>query len=416
MCASSATRRADSPAQRRKRSADLLPAVTVAMRSGAWSSAWAGGDGGQTCCCVSCAPSAELSLADSCLVCGRRPPRFLFFAISGSLCNIAQLALDRALLAMLPDDVWWIPTVCWTLSYTLSVSLRHASHAYFVFGQHSDPACIALGKTYLTYMSTIVASTAINLALIGGTSIKSDAALILTASFSVVWSYFALKYTWKGPPPAQYTCLPGCHTASFEAAEDGSGTMLDVCGSACTPVVSPMRASAAASTSSGGSPPRGGSPRCACSGVGAGAVLRSDDGRSASAAAAAGGGRRGQGGSGDGGTSCALPTSPALHSTPSDGGRPASSAPRHQCPPPCIHAPVGRLGSVSSAPPSGGLLGRLAEWAGVGGACGGVAADASRSALLRGDGSTTEGEDEEGGVDGDWDSCDSYRPVSQGRP
>jgi hypothetical protein len=114
-----------------------------------------------------CSYEPGIALAESCVVCGRHPPRFLFFAASGSLCNVAQLVLDRALLALLPHDVWWIPTACWTLSYTLSVSLRHYSHALCVFGRHADPMCIALGKTYLTYMSTIVASTAVNLALVG---------------------------------------------------------------------------------------------------------------------------------------------------------------------------------------------------------------------------------------------------------
>ena len=98
-------------------------------------------------CCSCSSRDADTSLADACIVCGRKPPRFVFFAVSGSLCNIAQLVLDRMLLAILPEDIWWIPTACWTLSYTLSVSLRHVSHAFFVFGQHVDPACTALGKT-----------------------------------------------------------------------------------------------------------------------------------------------------------------------------------------------------------------------------------------------------------------------------
>ena len=45
---------------------------------------------------------------------------------------------------------------------------------------------------YLTYLSTIVASTAANLALISFLQQSHDLALILTASFSVVWSYIAL--------------------------------------------------------------------------------------------------------------------------------------------------------------------------------------------------------------------------------
>ena len=134
-------------------------------------------------------PSADRPLAESCVVCGRTPPRFVCFALSGSLCNLAQLALDRLLLLLLGRAAAassssaggggeggavadlhelpaWVPTACWTLSYTLSVSLRHASHAVFVFGRHADSACRALMKTYLTYASTIVASTLLNLALI----------------------------------------------------------------------------------------------------------------------------------------------------------------------------------------------------------------------------------------------------------
>ena len=89
------------------------------------------------------------------------------------------------------------PQVCWTVSYTLSVSLRHASHALFVFGAHADAACYALGKTYATYLSTILASTLLNYTLTSLLQQRHDVALVATASFSVVWSYFALRYTWK---------------------------------------------------------------------------------------------------------------------------------------------------------------------------------------------------------------------------
>ena len=137
------------------------------------------------------------SLADTCVVCGRQPPRFIFFALSGSLCNIAQLALDRALTLVLPPDVWWTPTASWTLSYTFTVPLRHLSHAYCVFGQHADPFWLAMSKTFMTYVSTIVASTAVNMLLVWGDVCKPDIALIITACFSVVWSYVALRNVWR---------------------------------------------------------------------------------------------------------------------------------------------------------------------------------------------------------------------------
>ena len=105
----------------------------------------------------SCCPCARLGwlprrpLAETCVVCGRSPPRFLFFVLSGSACNGVQLGLDRLLILVLPEGRWWVPTLCWTLSYALSISFRFVSHAALVFGPHRDPPLLALGKTYLTY-------------------------------------------------------------------------------------------------------------------------------------------------------------------------------------------------------------------------------------------------------------------------
>ena len=59
--------------------------------------------------------------------------------------------LDRLLILVLPEGRWWVPTLCWTLSYALSITFRFVSHAALVFGPHRDPPLLALGKTYLTY-------------------------------------------------------------------------------------------------------------------------------------------------------------------------------------------------------------------------------------------------------------------------
>ena len=142
----------------------------------------------------------ERPLAETCLICGRRPPRFVFFAISGSLCNAAQLGLDRLIYHSLGDELvhsWWGPTMCWSLSYMLSVSLRHVSHAAFVFGPHKDSLAVALAKTYLAYLSTIMASSAMHLSLVAGANVSHEMALVLVSFFSVGWSYAALSQTWR---------------------------------------------------------------------------------------------------------------------------------------------------------------------------------------------------------------------------
>ena len=76
------------------------------------------------------------------------------------------------------------------------------SHA--VFGPHTDPPWLAVCKTYLTYFSTIVASTAVNLALVAGAALSHELALIITATFSVGWSYIALSYTWRRSPKSEW--------------------------------------------------------------------------------------------------------------------------------------------------------------------------------------------------------------------
>ena len=191
--------------------------------------------------------STSVALADSCTICGRHPPRFLFFAVSGSLCNIAQLALDRLLLEALQklaadadrEPFWWEPTACWTVSYTLSISLRHWSHSYFVFGRHADHWCCALAKTYLTYLSTILASTALNLALVSTLKQSHDIALAITAGFSVVWSYFALRCTWKfgddGHSGARYTAIHAQSSMSSCVDDAGCGSCSGSAASSASP-------------------------------------------------------------------------------------------------------------------------------------------------------------------------------------
>ena len=145
-----------------------------------------------------CSICERAPLAHSCRICGRRVPRFVCFAVSGSLCNIVQLVLDRAIWLTIEGAELELPVVTsWTVSYTISVSLRHLSHEWFVFGRHADPFWCALGKSYATYGTTIVASTALNLWLISALQQSHDVALAITASFSVLWSFFVLQCTWQ---------------------------------------------------------------------------------------------------------------------------------------------------------------------------------------------------------------------------
>ena len=144
-------------------------------------------------------------------------------ATATSTSQLCRPPPDRLLILLLPEGRWWVPTLCWTLSYALSISFRFVSHAALVFGPHRDPPLLALGKTYLTYLSTIVSSTAINLGLVAGAGMTHELALLPTAAFSVLWSYVALSYTWasdgkQGGGSSSCSCCSLCATVS-----DGHG-------------------------------------------------------------------------------------------------------------------------------------------------------------------------------------------------
>ena len=118
-------------------------------------------------------------LAETCTFCGKRPPQFVFFAVSGTLGNVIQLGLDRLFVTFVFDDsLWWAPTLSWTASYSLSIAFRHFSHAFLVFGPPAGHWAVALAKTYATYFTTIVASTATNLFFVTSLRMRHELALV----------------------------------------------------------------------------------------------------------------------------------------------------------------------------------------------------------------------------------------------
>jgi hypothetical protein len=51
-----------------------------------------------------------------------------------------------------------ITTICWTLSYIISIWVRHSSHRVIVFGEYEGTYFSSLLKTYITYSSSIIVS------------------------------------------------------------------------------------------------------------------------------------------------------------------------------------------------------------------------------------------------------------------
>lgn len=77
-------------------------------------------------CCAGwdlvCAAGATRPAADVVRVCGVRPPRYAFYMLSGSSCDVYQLVIDAFIHEVLGI---YDSSVCWGLGFGISVALRH---------------------------------------------------------------------------------------------------------------------------------------------------------------------------------------------------------------------------------------------------------------------------------------------------
>ena len=128
--------------------------------------------------------------------CGYQIPQYLFFVLSGAICDVVQACIDYAISLVYIYD-WEKPTICWTLSYTISILVRHFSHKQLVFGDYEGTYCSSLARTYMTYSSSIVISLITNHLITTYFMISHAKAWILTMLWTGLYNYFMLKATWK---------------------------------------------------------------------------------------------------------------------------------------------------------------------------------------------------------------------------
>ena len=133
--------------------------------------------------------------------CGYKIPLYFWFVLSGSLCDVFQGAIDYAIYHLYQYE-WERTTVCWTLSYTISVFIRHYSHKMLVFGEFEGTYCNSLGRTYATYASSIVMSMVTNHLIVSFFNISHIYAWIITMLWTGVYNYFMLKASWRRAPTA----------------------------------------------------------------------------------------------------------------------------------------------------------------------------------------------------------------------
>lgn len=134
-----------------------------------------------------------VAAADAIRIAGIQPPRYLWYMLSGAGCDILQLIMDMILhfLFGIHDA-----SICWAVSFFLSIVFRHTSHRYLVFGDYVGGYRKSLLRMYAAYSIIIVLSTLFNILMVQMASISHYLAWILTLLWTGIANYFILKRIW----------------------------------------------------------------------------------------------------------------------------------------------------------------------------------------------------------------------------
>ena len=128
------------------------------------------------------------------LLCGFHPPRYLCYMVSGFLCDVIQFGIDLILhTVFLLENA----SVCWALGFAISVSFRHTSHRYLVFGDYVGGFWQSLGRMYAGYSIIIVLSTLFNVVMTTHLQLPHYAAWLVTLLWTGIVNYFILKKLWS---------------------------------------------------------------------------------------------------------------------------------------------------------------------------------------------------------------------------
>lgn len=138
------------------------------------------------------------SCADCVKIVGIKPPRYLWYMISGFLNDILQFIVSIGLYNTRGLD----PSACWFLGFTLSIPCRHVLHRYLVFGNYIGGYYHSLGRMYCAYSIIIVLSTIFNkvintyIQFFQSKEVNFIFIFILTLLWTGIVNYFILKKIW----------------------------------------------------------------------------------------------------------------------------------------------------------------------------------------------------------------------------
>ena len=137
--------------------------------------------------------SGAAPAADTVRILTIQPPRYLFYSLSGFLCDIVQLVIDLAVhLVLHVGD----PSLCWATGFGLSIVVRHSSHRYFTFGAYVGGYWRSLGRMYAGYSISIALSTAFNVGM-ARMGVPHYVAFVFTLLWTGIVNYFILKRLWS---------------------------------------------------------------------------------------------------------------------------------------------------------------------------------------------------------------------------
>lgn len=129
---------------------------------------------------------------------GYKAPLYFWFVVSGALCDVLQAFIDYGI-SIVYVSTWEKATICWTLSYILSIWVRHYSHKLLVFGDYEGTYCSSLTRTYMTYSSSIILSMVTNRLLVTVFFLTHQQAWFVTMLWTGIYNYFMLKSSWRKP-------------------------------------------------------------------------------------------------------------------------------------------------------------------------------------------------------------------------
>lgn len=145
----------------------------------------------------------------------------MFHHVLGIICDTIQFGIDNAVYNIYPESLSYRATVCWGVSYTLSIVVRHFFHRFVVFGEYEGTYGASLIRTYATYSSSIVISVVSNYIIVDVFKVPHVVAWIITMLWTGIYNYFMLKATWKGKKTLAEDNVRD--SSILHSAEDGLG-------------------------------------------------------------------------------------------------------------------------------------------------------------------------------------------------